>query len=75
MARDQFAVPIKCSSCGQLGSTAWDQHCRFEPGVGFRRRLLSVSSGFREESASMLSRDPKIICDVCGTAQSELELT
>ena len=75
MARDQFAVPIKCSSCGQLGSTAWDQHCRFEPGVGFRRRLLFVSSGFREESASMLSRDPKIICDECGTALSELELT
>ena len=75
MARDQFAVPIKCSSCGQLGSTSWDQHCRFEPGVGFRRRLLSVSSGFREESASMPSRDPKIICDVSGTAQSELELT
>jgi hypothetical protein len=75
MARDQFAVPIKCNTCGQTGSTAWDQHCRFEPGVGFRRRLLSVSSGFRNEFASIPSRDPKIVCDACGTAQSELALT
>jgi hypothetical protein len=71
MARDQFAVPIKCSACGQTGSTEWDRHCRFEPGVGFRRRLALVSSGFRNEFASSPSRDPKIVCEVCGTALSE----
>lgn len=75
MARGQFAVPIKCNACGQIGSAAWDQHCRFEPGVGFRRRLLSVSGGFHSEFASNPSKDLRIVCDVCGTAQSELELT
>ena len=74
MARDQFAVPIKCNSCGQVGSTAWDQLCRFESGVGFRRRLISVSSGFRNEFALVPSKDPKIVCDVCGTTLPELEL-
>ena len=73
MARDQFAVPIKCSSCGQVGSAEWDRLCRFEPGVGFRRRLVLVSSGFRNEFASTPSRDPKIVCDVCGTVQPERE--
>ncbi len=75
MARDQFAVPIKCNSCGQIGSTAWDQLCRFESGVGFRRRLISISNGFHNEFASVPSKDPKIVCDACGTALSELELT
>ncbi len=74
MASGQFAVPIKCNACGQIGSTAWDQHCRFEPGVGFRRRLLSLSSGFHNEFASVPSKDPKIICDACGTALPELAL-
>jgi len=73
MARGQFAVPIRCRSCGQAGSVEWDQHCRFEPGIGFRRRLVLVSSGFRNEFASMPSREPKIVCDVCGTVQSERE--
>jgi hypothetical protein len=73
MARDQFAVPIKCSSCGQAGTTEWDQRCRFEPGVGFRRRLVRLSDGFRNEFASMPSREPKIVCEACGTAQSERE--
>jgi hypothetical protein len=73
MAREQFAVPIKCSSCGQVGSAEWDQRCRFEPGVGFRRRLVLVSDGFRNEFASVPSRDPKIVCEVCGTVQCERE--
>lgn len=73
MAHGQFAVPIKCGSCGQLGSAQWDQHCRFEPGMGFRRRLMLVSKGFRDESASTPSLDPKIVCELCGTVQSERE--
>ncbi len=73
MARDRFAVPIKCSSCGQSGSAEWDQLCRFEPGIGFRRRLVLVSKGFSNEFASAPAQHPKIVCDVCGTVQSEME--
>jgi|HubBroStandDraft_5_1064220.scaffolds.fasta_scaffold40298_5 hypothetical protein len=75
MARDQFAVPIECSACGQTGSVEWDRLCRFEPGVGFRRRLALVSKGFHNEFASTPSRDPKIVCDACGIASSEREPT
>lgn len=73
MASGQFAVAIKCSSCGQFGSVEWDQHCRFEPGMGFRRRLMLVSKGFRNEFASLPAREPKIVCELCGTALSERE--
>jgi hypothetical protein len=67
MAREQFAVAIKCGACGQSGSVEWDQRCRFEPGIGFRRRLALVSEGFHDESAATPSREPKIVCDACGT--------
>lgn len=73
MARAQFTVTIQCTSCGQLGSVEWDRHCRFEPGVGFRRRLAEVSKGFRNEFASTPALDPRIVCEMCGTAQSERE--
>lgn len=73
MANGQFAVPIECRSCGQRGSAQWDQHCRFEPGLGFRRRLMLVSKGFHNEFASAPLREPKIVCEACGTVQSERE--
>ena len=73
MARDQSAAPIMRNSCGQTGSAEWAWHRRFGSGVDFRRRLVLLSSGFRNEFASIPLLDPKIVCEAYGTTLLERE--
>jgi len=74
MARDQFAVPIKCSSCGQAGNRPkWGPALPVRgPAWAFHRMLRLLSKGFSQRTrierpvAGMRRSSAK----VCGTVQN-----
>ena len=60
----QFAVPIRCPGCGQVGHTVWEENM----GSGrpnHPRRLLRLSNGFRTDPAPTPAGGPRIVCDHC----------
>ena len=66
---ERFAVAIKCASCAQVGSVAWEEVTSLGAMIG-GSKLISVSNGFHADGL-MPCGSPGIICDHCGTAQSE----
>jgi hypothetical protein len=68
--REDFAVPITCRGCGQVGSIVWQENAGLNE-KGPMRTLVLISSGFHKADGATNSGDPKIICDHCGTAQTD----
>ena len=68
--RGDFAVPIVCPGCGQVGSIAWQENTGFNPG-GPMRTLVHISSGFHQIKGSTNSGDPVIVCSNCGAVQTD----
>jgi hypothetical protein len=62
--RAAFAVEVKCSTCGQVGSVIWEENALPSPS-GPARTLILVSGGFHADETRGLSGDPQIVCSNC----------
>ena len=69
--REQFAVPIKCPKCGQVGSISWEEEAGADRRQGSMRKLILVSSGFHQRPGHNNSGDATIVCDRCGQVQPD----
>jgi len=61
----KVAVAFECPKCGARGRTIWE---REEWGLS----LVGLSSGFYERLKKLSPVNIEIVCQVCGTAQSEV---
>lgn len=69
LTRSRFSTSISCMGCGKAGQVQWEENA--QPSMrGAQRTLIGVSRGFRPGPIQQ-SRDPAIVCDVCGTAQPD----
>jgi hypothetical protein len=69
--RDRFAVPITCAGCGQVGSVTWEEARTPTGGAIGAATLISVSNGFHTGDSANSYGTQRIICDHCGTEQSD----
>lgn len=68
MAKPVREISFHCRKCGSSGSAVWEHLAPSDPSG--ERKLVSLSEGFYQRPL-LGAALPEIICDHCGTGQSD----
>lgn len=68
MAKAVREISFHCRKCGSSGSAVWENLAPSD--LSGERRLVSLSEGFYQRAMLGVAL-PEIICDHCGTGQSD----